>query len=109
MPEPEPIVVVVGVGQRLTVHWQRTNCAPTETHEFIGPPEDVDMRDFVRIGEALDVARGFGTPDEAHHAAWVIDQMVRNLTGDSYEEWIRLAKLGDNGPDTYGWNEGIPP
>lgn len=66
-----------------------------------------------------------------HHRAWAIDQMVRLLTGCAYpgetldeyldqahkgrtpsvlySEWVAARKRGEDGPDTYEWDEGIPP
>lgn len=66
-----------------------------------------DMND--RISAALEVARRFGSIDGEHHKTWVIDQMVRALAGDDYAEWVREQKDGEDGPDSYEWNEGIPP
>jgi hypothetical protein len=86
-----------------------------------------------RIDGALDVAVRYGGIDGDHHKAWVIDQMVRHLTGcpteklaaidcrgNSYEfdglgksdEYVKLvaeACDGEDGADTYTWNEGIAP
>jgi hypothetical protein len=59
--------------------------------------------------EALAVALAFGAERQDYHKAWVIDQMVRALAGDRYEEFVRLAKDGEDGPDTYDWEEGIAP
>jgi hypothetical protein len=67
-------------------------------------PNDSD-----RIQAALMIASQYGSIDGAHHKTWVIDQMVRALTGDVYAAWIKLQKAGEDGPDTYGWYEGIPP
>ena len=61
------------------------------------------------IRRALIFADSYGSIDGAHHKAWVIDQMVRALTGDQYDEWVRAACDGEDGPDTYEWNEGIAP
>ena len=58
---------------------------------------------------ALEVARRFGSIDGDHHKSWVIDQMVRALTGDGYEAFVADAEAGEDGPDTYPWDEGIPP
>lgn len=66
-------------------------------------------RETDRIDAALEVARRYGSIDGAHHKAWVIDQMVRALTGDRYEAWAREQRAGEDGPDTYEWNEGIAP
>lgn len=46
------------------------------------------MTDCERIQDALEVARRHGGHDGAHHKDWVIDQMVRALTGDQYEAWV---------------------
>lgn len=59
--------------------------------------------------EALDLILRYGGIDGSHHKTWVIDQVVRALTGDGYEEWVRNAKAGEDGPDTYSWDEGIAP
>jgi hypothetical protein len=62
-----------------------------------------------RVQTALDIAFQFGSIDGAHHKMWVIDQMVRELAGPEYENWVRTVKDGVDGPDTYSWDEGIPP
>lgn len=62
-----------------------------------------------RIREAIDIAVQYGGIDGAHHKTWVIDQMVRMLAGDDYEAVVANAKAGEDGPDTYGWDEGIAP
>jgi hypothetical protein len=51
---------------------------------------------------------------------WVIDQMVRHLTGDGYEQWVHEFEMciGCEGDDckecegsgqVYEWSVGIPP
>lgn len=62
-----------------------------------------------RIEAALEIANQYGGTDEAHHKAWVIDQMVRALAWARYEKWVRDHKDGEDGPETYGWDEGIAP
>ena len=61
------------------------------------------------IDKALELARKYGGIDGDHHKAWVIDQMVRKLTGPAYAIFILEAKHGEDGPNTYTWNEGIAP
>lgn len=80
-----------------------------------------------RIAKALEFASEYGTIDGAHHKMWVIDQMVRALTGcpvvtkngtdykgtpytyeaqgesPEYEAFTR----GEDGD--YAWDEGIAP
>jgi hypothetical protein len=62
-----------------------------------------------RIDEAVGIAVRYGGSDGAHHKAWVIDQMVRALTGPLYPHVVAEAKAGPGGPDTYTWDEGIAP
>lgn len=62
-----------------------------------------------RISAALKIAHDYGQDDGDHHKAWVIDQVVRALTGDGYETWIRDYRAGEDGPETYEWDEGIAP
>jgi hypothetical protein len=61
------------------------------------------------VFEALEVIHLFGGIDGAHHKQWVLDQVVRYLTGPAYEEWVTKQKAGEDGPDTYEWDEGIAP
>lgn len=62
-----------------------------------------------RVQWALMVAAEFAGYDGSRHKQWVIDQMVKALTGDKYEEWVRKFNSGDEGPDTYLWEEGMSP
>ena len=81
-----------------------------------------------RIAKALEYAGRYGTIDGSHHKAWVIDQMVRALTGcpavtrhdvdvhdteytyksqgesREYREWVSeaIAAYGE-------WDDGIAP
>lgn len=66
----------------------------------------IEMEDGVE--KALKLAI-YGMDDGAHHKMWVIDQMVRALTGLEYEEWVRQIQDGEDGPETYWWDEGIAP
>jgi hypothetical protein len=85
-----------------------------------------------RITLALEYAKD-GQNDGGHHKAWAIDQMVRALTGcpqvtltavdaqgqtytypgqgesEQYRRFIAAYKAGEDGPDTYSWEEGIAP
>lgn len=69
-----------------------------------------------RIVAAIDLALGFSYIDGAHHKTWVIDQMVRVLTGcgpdeesEEYKDLIKGVCYGEDGPDTYSWDTGIAP
>ncbi len=61
-----------------------------------------------RIDEALKYAI-WGQVDGGHHKAWAIDKIVRALTGDDYDKFVADACDGEEGPDTYEWDEGIAP
>ena len=62
-----------------------------------------------RIGKALAIAQDFAGVDGAHHKDWIIDQMVRALTGKKYKAWVRQCRNGKDGPNTYEWDIGIAP
>ena len=72
---------------------------------------------FVRSGStpnshvdaALNCILSYGQIDGGHHKAWVIDQVARALLGDEYDAWVAAMKYGEDGPETYEWNEGIAP
>ena len=67
------------------------------------------MSDADKIQKAIECAVRYGGIDEAHHKTWVIDQMVRVLAGDHYDEIVREAEIGEDGPKTYEWDVGIAP
>jgi hypothetical protein len=62
-----------------------------------------------KIQEALAIAMDWGFYEGGHHKAWTIDQMVRVLAGDNYEQLIKEECDGEDGPNTYEWDEGIAP
>jgi hypothetical protein len=92
-----------------------------------------DNSPAVRIIRALAYAKDNGSTDGAHHKMWVIDQMVRALTGcplvtgtaldyegqsytferqgesDEYIAWVAAHNAGEDGPNTYEWEVGIAP
>ena len=83
---------------RVTVQW-----ADGET------PAGKAARLTKQIQEALAVAAEDGQTDGDHHKLWVIDQMVRALTGNEYAEWVTRYQDGEDGPETYCWETGIAP
>ncbi len=54
------------------------------------------MTESDRIERALEYAAQYGTTDGEHHKAWVIDQMVRALTG------CPMTELTSKFPDAHG-------
>lgn len=67
------------------------------------------MTETERIAAAIELAVKHGGTDGDHHKAWVIDQMVRALAGDNYEQIVADACAGEDGPHTYRWDVGIAP
>lgn len=65
--------------------------------------------DTERVQLALELLAADGQVEGSHHQAWVIDQAVRILAGDGYEQWIADYRDGEDGPETYSWDEGIAP
>lgn len=61
----------------------------------------MDQIEQSKIDLALDLARLYGPIEGSHHRIWVIDQMVRALTGNAYDQWIE--------ENTYEWETGIAP
>lgn len=91
---------------------------------------------FAKFGPvewALHFIERYGGIDGGHHKQWVIDQTARILNGapveivearwdsglaeyrvsvgtcDAYVAWVADMKSGEDGPNTYDWEEGIPP
>jgi hypothetical protein len=62
-----------------------------------------------RITSALTIAASYGQIDGEHHKEWAIDQMVRALLPNNYEDFVAKAKNGEDGPNTYEWKVGIAP
>lgn len=62
-----------------------------------------------RVAGALKVAFDYGAVDGERYKQWVIDQMVRALTGDQYEEWVRKFNFGLDGEDSQLWESGYAP
>ncbi len=61
-----------------------------------------------QIKGALKLAEN-GTIGGDWHKMWVIDQMVRTLTGDGYDKWVKSFRNGEDGPNTYSWDVGVAP
>lgn len=69
------------------------------TDELTGSPDDG------RVQRALVVAAQYGQIQGDHHRAWVIDQIVRELTGEGYAAFVESYTADDE----YVWDEGIAP
>lgn len=68
------------------------------------------MTNKERINKALEVAFQYAGYDGSPHKMWVIDQMIRALTGENYNEWIEhWCNPHEEDPETYEWDVGIAP
>ena len=67
------------------------------------------------VGKALGLITQYGGFDGEHHKQWLLDQLVRELTSSpagsatEYEKWVAEFKDGEDGPNTYEWDDGCPP
>ena len=78
--------------------------------DYPGILDDVPEYELrLRAHDALQLIVRFGGIDGDHHKAWVLDQVVRALAGQRYADLVRDACAGADGPNTYTWEEGIPP
>lgn len=84
------------------------------------------MENNQKIKNAIECLMHCGQFDGSHHKMWTIDQAIRILCGGEFdeayscskygteptEEYIKLIeayKAGEDGPNTYLWDEGIAP
>ena len=59
--------------------------------------------------KVLDLIFEYGQIDGGHHKMWVIDQIVRILTRDKYNEWVKNYVYDEETGDVYSWDKGIAP
>lgn len=59
--------------------------------------------------KVLDLIFEYGQIDGAHHKMWVIDQIVKILTKDKYNTWIKNYVYDKETGDVYDWDKGIKP
>ncbi len=91
------------------------------------------MKAKARIAKALKLIAKYVSISEVYHKQWLLDQLVRTLTGcptvetseldargkpytykrlgmnDAYLQWIKNYRSGADGPETYDWDTGIAP
>ncbi len=74
-------------------------------------PEGLSVEEYeARIQKALEVIYNLGQVDGSHHKTWVLDQVVRHLMGDDYEDWVAEYEGDpDDYANYYSWDEGICP
>jgi hypothetical protein len=94
----------IGIETRLVKHEVKYSYTITavSAHDevkdvFLGPAKE----ESAGVDRAIELATQYGSVDGWHHKAWVIDQMVRALSGDKYSQIVK-----DSGRE---WDVGISP
>lgn len=59
--------------------------------------------------KVINIISRYGGIDGAHHKQWMLDQIMRIVCKDGYNDWRREWEYGEDGPQTYTWDEGIAP
>jgi hypothetical protein len=72
------------------------------------PAEREHLRDSIAKALSFAVNYRFAPTGGARQKAWVIDQMVRALTGEKYDALVARITTGENG-QTYEWDCGVAP
>ena len=78
-------------------------------YEPAAPFEEEPMDDAMKIDKALEIGFRYGGIDGAHHKQWVIDQMLRALAGEHYDDMVEDMNTEDGDPNAYQWDVGISP
>lgn len=68
----------------------------------------IQLSNTQRTNDAIEVVEQFGCVDGDSHKKWVIDQMVRKLLGEQYNEW-RESWIEEDGEYYDSYEEGTPP
>lgn len=102
--------------------------------EIVVNKEDTPFKDYTRFDWAMYFIESYGQIDGSHHKDWVMDQVARIYNGtpviikqakwdngrtewridldeptEKYHEWVRDMKNGEDGEDSYSYDEGIAP
>ena len=96
---------------------------------------DSEFKDYSKFDWAMYFIERYGQIDGAHHKQWVLDQVARIYHGtqvivkeaswdngekefrvsltdepsNTYKEWVTEMNDGEDGPNTYSYDEGIAP
>ena len=63
-----------------------------------------------KIEKVLELIFQYGQIDGDHHKTWVIDQIVRILTGEKYNEFVKEYETDEEtGEKEWTWENGIAP
>lgn len=62
-----------------------------------------------RIALAKRILFQYSQIDGSHHKAWCLDQIARALCGPDFALFVQEYCDGEDGPNTYEWDEGCAP
>lgn len=51
----------------------------------------------------------YGRVDGEHHKQWLLNKIDKTIAEEKYNEWVSDYNSGEDGPNTYEWDEGIAP
>lgn len=67
------------------------------------------LTDEQRIVKAVSMVLDSVHYDGEHHKQWTLDQVLRILTGEEYENVIAKFETGEDGTQAYEWDTGVAP
>lgn len=110
----EAVRLIESLKMAMQIHAGDICSANNEADQFIGKNQDLEeasqcLADMME--HALKVIAKYGVIDGDHHKQWVLDQVVRFLTGteENYQKWIVAHNTGPQGQECYSWETGIAP
>lgn len=59
--------------------------------------------------DVLELIVKYGGIEGPHNKQWVLDQIVRIIEGDNYENWLAKYQEGEDGSHTCTWDQGKAP
>jgi hypothetical protein len=90
-------------------NWSQKPAAESITTSYVNSMDDFITSLPEEKRAAMEILQAHGQTGGGHHLAWVIDQTVRALIGTRYDEFVRIYMDGEDGPDTYSWDQGVSP
>lgn len=101
--------------------------------EYLGEEDVTSEYNFSKEELVRKFLERFKGIDGGHHKEWLLDQIARIINGSSvaikkakwedghtelrfrvgeseqYRDWVKKMKAGEDGPDTYFYEEGVAP
>ncbi len=97
----QPMMMHMGTSYLINDLWSKIEELKTLCSEM-------EAVEIIKTKKAIELIEEYGWIDGGHHKQWVLDQIIRVLVKD-YDEWKRGFCDGEDGQETYEWDEGIAP